>query len=188
MKRILLLLTGILWSASAWADQPVIYSKTVIAIVSATLATPAAPEPATAGDTKKEATPAAPTPVVHKLQVEVRPKQVPLNQGMYTNYLLDSGHGVMTYYAAPTERVLSAEHIYSKMDILLIRDDGVIEQIVPKVVLAYLTEEITIDFAVRAMLFLQAGLAEAWGLQPGDRIEHGMFTPRTVVIQAAPKP
>ena len=132
-------------------------------------------------DAKAEAeTPEAkPAPVapLAKLEVQVRREQLPLNNGIYTKYHLDTTHGVMTYFVEAEPRTLSAENLYEPIDILFIRDDGIIAQIMPNIMLAYLSDDVQVDFPVRAYLYLQAGVAESYGLKPGDRIEHGMFTP-----------
>lgn len=181
---------------NAYADQPVIYSKTVINIIPANTA-PAADtdntpteetlqtegeEPSAEEEKLKEAV----KPVVKiPLQVEVRNAQIPVDSGMLTNYLLDREHGVITYFSAADQHTLRPELIYKQTDVLFIRDDGIIIQVVPEVMLAYLAEDITADYPIRALLFLEAGFAQRWGITPGSRIEHGMFTPRPTIQKAS---
>lgn len=116
-----------------------------------------------------------------KMEVQVRRDQLPLDNGIYTKYQMDETHGVLTYFAEPAPRILAAENIYEPIDILFIRDDGIIAQIMPNIMLAYLSDEVQVDFPVRGYLYVKAGVVKHYGLKPGDRIEHGMFTPSPVV-------
>ena len=131
---------------------------------------------ASADEAEPEAKPAPAAPLA-KLEVQVRREQLPLNNGIYTKYHLDASHGVLTYFVQAEPRTLSAENLYEPIDILFIRDDGIIAQIMPNIMLAYLSDDVQVDFPVRAYLYVQAGVADSYGLKPGDRIEHGMFTP-----------
>lgn len=121
-----------------------------------------------------------------KLRVQVRGNQIPIDQGMYHNYTLDENHAVLTYFADASERSIVAENIQKPLDMLFVKDDGIIAQIIPEVVPAYLSEEIEVAFALRALLYVEAGYTEKMGIQPGYRIEHGMFKPKPL-IYTAPK-
>lgn len=178
-------------------DQPVVYSQTIIGIVpgdtvpkaitqSPALQTPpedASDEPKANGESLSDQMLTQATAQKHKLRVQVRSEQIPLERGLYTNYRLDAGHGVLTYFSQATPRDLIAESIPKPLDVLFIRDDGIIAQIVPEIVLAYLPEDIPVDFPVRALLFMEAGLAAEWGVRPGYRIEHGMFNPKPLIYR-----
>ncbi|MCH2546040.1 MAG: DUF192 domain-containing protein [Alphaproteobacteria bacterium] len=116
-----------------------------------------------------------------KLQVQVRGEQIPVSRGLFHTYLLDNKHGLLTYFSDAYKRPVIAENISKPLDILFIREDGVVAQIVPEVVLAYLAEDIKVEFPLKALLYIQGGLAQQWGVQPGFRIEHGMFKPKPMV-------
>lgn len=173
-------------------EQPVIYSQTVIALVPGTTVPKAItqspelqspPEDASADLAEQmlaEATALAQKPT---LRVQVRREQIPLDQGLFTNYRLDAGHGVLTYFNRAEPRRLLAENIHTPLDVLFIRDDGIIAQIVPEIVMAYLPEDMEVDFPVRALLFLEAGRAAEWGIRPGYRVEHGMFNPKPLIYK-----
>lgn len=120
------------------------------------------------------------------LRVKVRGQQIPMNQGLITNYRLDTEHGVLTYFPTAEPREMIAENIQEPLDILFIREDGVIAQLMPEVIPAYLPQSVEVDFPLRALLYIQAGLAETLGISPGFRIEHGMFKPKPL-IYTAPK-
>lgn len=181
------------FSASA-QEQPVVYSQTVIGIVPGNIVPKAitqspelqSPQQA-ATDTPAENTTDAmlqqATSEQPKLRVQVRNNQIPLNSGLFLNYRLDAGHGVLTYFGQVKPRNLVAENIQAPLDVLFIRDDGIIAQIVPEIVMAYLPDNIGTDFPIRALLYVQAGLSAEWGIQPGHRIEHGMFNPKPLIYR-----
>lgn len=181
------------------AEQPVVYSKTVIAIVpGSTIPKTISQAPElrgeleAAGKTEPQApaeqnAEAAPAPQRHTLQVEVRPDQIHLNSGVINNYTLNEQNGVLTYFTQAEPRRLLAENIQRPLDMLFITDDGIIVQIVPEIIPAYLPDDIGTDFPLRALLYLQAGQAAAWGIEPGFRIEHGMFNPRPMIYMAPEK-
>lgn len=177
------------------ASQPVVFSQTIIGIVpgntvpkaisqSPELQTPAAAEDSTSDSTEQMI--AAATGEKLKLRVQVRGDQIPLDRGIYTSYRLDEEHGVLTYFPDSGMRQLIAENIHKPVDVLFVREDGVIAQIVPEIVLAYLPEGIEVDFPLKALLYLNAGLAAQWNIQPGYRIEHGMFKPTPLIYKVEP--
>lgn len=176
--------------------QPVVFSKTVIAIVpGSAIPKTISQAPQIRGELKgAEESPEAggeqppqEQATRRTLQVEVRPEQIRLDSGVIKNYTLDGQNGVLTYFTHAEPRSLLAENIQKPLDMLFITDDGVIVQIVPEVVPAYLPDDIGTDFPLRALLYLQAGQAEAWAIEPGFRIEHGMFNPRPMIYMAPEK-
>jgi uncharacterized protein len=193
-------------SAQVLSDRPVIYSQTMISIVpGSTVPSPQtqSPDLQAAEDTVQQNAPADAEPAAESatadvqnmlaqqpaaptmtLRVQVRAEQIPIDRGLLVNYPLDSEHGVLTYFADDLPRDVVAENIQKPLDMLFIRDDGIIAQIIPQVVPAYLTETISPKFRLRALLYLQAGLAEQWGIRPGFRIEHGMFRPKPLIYMA----
>lgn len=186
--------------AQVISNQPVVFSQTMIAIVpgsvvpktltqSPELQTP--PEAAEAEQKNESATDAVKDVLEQQhampkvtLRVQVRPDQIPLESGIFHNFTLDAAHGILTYFPDAFPREVVAENIQKPLDILFVRDDGVIAQIIPQVVPAYLSEDIQVKFPLRALLYIQAGLAEQWGVQPGYRIEHGMFKPKPLIYTA----
>lgn len=120
-------------------------------------------------------------------RVQVRGDQIPMDSGLFTNYRLDTGHAVLTYFSDASPRMVIPENIQKPLDMLFVRDDGIIAQIIPEVVPAYLPEDIDVTFPLRALLYLEAGLAQTLGIQPGYRIEHGMFRPKPLVYTAPEK-
>lgn len=173
---------------SAWAQSggnPIVFSKTVISIVPGTTIPKAvlkdATQPTEEMTVEGEQESDAPQEEKATLEMQVRGQQIPLNSGMYTKYKLNASRGVLTYYPTAEPRSLLAENIYEPVDILFVRDDGVIAQIIPEVVLAYLQEEVRVGFPLRATIYITAGLSKAFGIQPGDRVVHGMFTPKPFI-------
>ena len=191
---VLMLAAMLPWSVeSAQAqEQPVVYSQTIIALVPGTTVpkaisqSPALQSPPEDASEQilEDATVFAQKPT---LRVQVRNEQIPLNRGLFTSYRLDAGHGVLTYFNSAEPRRLLAENIHTPLDALFVRDDGIIAQIMPEIVMAYLPEDISVDFPLRALLFMEAGLAAEWGIQPGYRIEHGMFNPKPLIYKVEEK-
>lgn len=203
LRRIALMTVGLALLGSAAqaqmisGEQPVVYSKTVIAIVPAhTIPKKISQSPELQGELKAEtAQPEAseaaqesglpqPTAQRHTITVQIRPTQISLDSGMINNYILDRNNAVLTYFTVAEPRSLLAENIQKPLDILFVRDDGTIVQIVPEVIPAYLPDDVGTDFPLRALLYLEAGLAESWGIEPGYRIEHGMFNPKPIIYVA----
>lgn len=169
----------------AAGEAPVVFSKTVIIIApkTPTLVLKEEPNPTSAGNIDQKIAALPPSAPTRKLEVSVRPHQVPLDQGLFTTYPLDQDHGVLTYFPTTEGNALTAEYIQEPLDVLFVRDDGVIAQIIPNIILTSMTDDLTADFPVRALLFIQAGLSEHWGIAPGDRIQHGMFTPKPTILK-----
>lgn len=181
-------------------DRPVVYSKTMVALVPGdTIPKTISQAPEIRGEvsdaskdegsTEENAQKAALNPEKKALQkhiinVQVRPGQIDPDSGILNNYLLDEKNGVLTYFSQAQPRRLLAENIQKPLDILFINDEGMILQIVPQVIPAYLPDDIGTDFPLRAMLYLQAGLAESWNIKPGYRVEHGMFNPKPMIYMA----
>ncbi len=72
---------------------------------------------------------------------------------------------------------LHATSIYAPMDVVFITPEGVIAQIVPKLVLNNLSGTVASPKPLRAFLLLGAGDAAQLDIQPGDRVEHPLFQP-----------
>lgn len=207
------LLIGLAFPATAQvitADQPVVYSQTVIAIVpgstvpraisqSPELQSPALEEQAepsepagqtqegeesATADIKESLAVQAKQPARMTLRVEVRAAQIPVTSGIFPHYKLDAEHGVLTYFAEAKPRRMVAENIQKPLDVLFIGDDGIIRQIIPEVAPAFIPDDIRTDFPVRALLYMQAGQTAQWAIQPGYRIEHGLFTPKPLIYTA----
>lgn len=175
-------------------EQPVVYSQTVIGIVPGTTVPKSISQSPELQTPPEEATDAAiadatdamlaqATAEKMKLRVQVRNDQIPLDSGLFLSYRLDAGHGVLTYFGQAKPRELVAERINAPLDVLFIRDDGIIAQIIPQIVMAYLPDNIGVDFPVRALLYMQGGLAAEWGIRPGYRVEHGMFNPKPLIYK-----
>lgn len=189
----------LLWCTDALA-QPIVYTKTILTLlrqqpITTTVEieeeedtdTAETPEDANqsmdsspAAPRVQQVTQAAPP---HPITVEVRSSQIPTDQGLITNYALDTTHGVLTYFVSPEPRALEAENIYSAVDVLFVTDEGIIAQIVPDIQLAQLSSAIEAEFSVRAFLYLEAGASAALGITPGDRLEHDMFSPAPQVLK-----
>lgn len=175
-------------------EQPVVYSQTIIALVPGTVVPKAVSQSPSLQSPQEDASEKTPpnetgemlaqaTAPKLTLRVQVRGDQIALNRGLFTNYRLDAAHGVLTYFNRAEPRDLVAENIHKPLDVLFIRDDGIVAQIVPEIVMAYLPDDISVDFPVRALLFMEAGRAAEWGIQPGYRVEHGMFNPKPLIYK-----
>lgn len=185
-------LLTILPAANSFAQSTLAYSTARISIVSA------APQVQTLEEETSEekeqtkeqdkAEKEAPIPSKHEMDVEVRDDQIPADRGMYINYKLDDEHALMTYFAESDVHALTQEQIYNTIDVLFVREDGTIVQIVPEISLTDMEDDITYEKPIRAFIFLQAGLAGAWGLQPGDHVVHGLFSPKPKIQKVKEEP
>ena len=165
MSRLLALTYFIFLSCAAFASEtPVIYNKTTISILP-----------------KAQPLPPPKEPHEYRFEVEVRAAQIPANQGMFIDYGLSDKRGLMTFYSISDNHSLIAENLKMPVDVLFIRKDGIIMQIIPNLHLSALEEDIATDNPFIALLFLKTGLSEQWKLAPGDRVKHGMFIPRPTV-------
>ena len=166
----------------AQSNSAVVYSRTVIAIAPKVTISDASAINESNSLQKEAATPPITTNRQRReIEVEVRNKQISPKDGILKNHRLDEEHGILTYFDVADKHVIMPEPIYQSVDILFVRDDGTIAQIVPDIMLAHLAEPLETDFALRALLYLRAEQAAQWNIRPGDRVEHGMFTPKPVI-------
>lgn len=117
------------------------------------------------------------------LRVITRTDQLSTQQGIITQYRIDEAHGVLTLFPFAEPRYLMPEPIATPVDVLFISEDGVIQQIAPQLNLSMIADDIEVDFPVKALLFMKAGLVESWKIAPGSRVEHSMFHPKPMIIK-----
>ncbi|MDX2113758.1 MAG: hypothetical protein SFW63_08525 [Alphaproteobacteria bacterium] len=75
---------------------------------------------------------------------------------------------------------------FAPLDILMVDKEGVIREIYPRLKLAELTEPISSQTAIRALLFLRGGAHETLVIKPGDMVLFDAFTrpPATLSLPA----
>ena len=95
-----------------------------------------------------------PTHPSYLYQVEVRPEDAMRLEYIHTLNTLSEGNGVMIAFTAPSMVALPVMNVYTPVDALFVADNGVVEQILPNVVLGELTQAVMAHGPVKAFLFL----------------------------------
>ena len=118
--------------------------------------------------------------------VEVRDGSALYNQeGWFNLSDLSEGAGVLMVF--PNSRVASIHRLtqFAPLDILMTDSEGNIVQIIPNIKLSELEKEIVPPTPVLAVLLLKGGVCGAKSINPGDRIEYGIFKQSPAVVNAA---
>lgn len=144
---------------------PVIFERTSVRIESPTAA---APQEARAPIT---------------FSIEVRPEDAMRLEYIHTLNTLTDNSGVMIAFTAPSLVALPMMKVYAPVDALFVDNTGKILQILPKVVLGEMAQEVLAPQPVKAFLFLKSGTAAAQSIRPGDIITGPMFTPAPAVVK-----
>jgi uncharacterized membrane protein (UPF0127 family) len=179
MKHLaIILLIFFMLSGMACADEamPLLYSRTQLSILHQT----AAPLPWQA--------PGTPASVPrYTFDVEVRDAMTIYNQkGWFNLSSPQETNGVLLVFAAPAQAPIIPSSQYAPVDILMIDREGKILQIVPKLLLSELEEDIYPERPVLAFLFLKGGMCERLSIVPGDLVEYKIFRKPPMVLTAPP--
>ena len=165
--RISLLASLILLATAAQAQTSLIFERAKIRI-DATLS---------ANEIKENA---EPRPSLN-YSVELRPESALNLENIHTLNLLTPTTGVMIAFDAPSIVALPAMKVYTPVDVLFVLEDGGITQIMPKVVLGDISQNIEAKTPIKALLFLKAGEVEARNIRPRDVVTGSMFSPAPAI-------
>ncbi len=145
------------------------------------ISSPAREEGTEQADGKKPAPNAAHEPLT--FNVEIRSEEALRLEYIHTLNSLTETSGVMITFNAPSIVSLPAFRVPTPVDAVFVLSDGTIEQILPNVVLADLTREITSRKPFQAFLFLKAGTVAAQHIKPQDVITASVFSAAPPLMQ-----
>jgi uncharacterized membrane protein (UPF0127 family) len=115
---------------------------------------------------------------VHPIDIEIA--ATPEQQGlglMFRTSLADT-QGMLFPHSEPQELSMWMKNTYIPLDMVFIRADGTVHRIETRA--EPLSERvISSDGPVSAVLELAGGAAERFGLKPGDKVRHPLFSERT---------
>ncbi|HEU5046260.1 MAG TPA: DUF192 domain-containing protein [Rickettsiales bacterium] len=188
-----LTLSALLPFSSAYADTPIIYSQAVIKIV---------PSPASLKeeslkeaeksktDTNKKAGDSSAAdfmPILHRVvkefTVEIRPLSFLQQHDFIAHQPFNDREGMMTLIDPPAKAQLKSSNLLGKVDVLFVKEDGIIDKIAPELSLPDLSEPIDSDKPIRAFIFLKDGAAQASDIRPGDSVEGSVFKAPPVILK-----
>ena len=110
----------------------------------------------------------------HTFQVEVARNDADRAQGLMYRRNLAPDRGMLFDFARVQPISMWMQNTYIPLDMLFIRQDGVIERIAANTE-PLSTRTIPSGEPVLAVLEVSGGTAARLGLKPGDRIEHPLF-------------
>lgn len=132
---------------------------------------------------EKEAEPAEPITVKHAISAEIYPMSATQIEWFSSRQALTDGRGILIVLDNKDELSLGWSNVTTAYDVLFIQGTGKIQAIVPDLVLNDLTEPLEITGRIKAVLYLKSGAAKTLDIQPGDRVEHSLFTPAPKILQ-----
>jgi hypothetical protein len=159
---------------------PVIFARETIRI------TPSEEEvlqnPASAQEGEKASAPPEPRPIT-QVSTEIRSQEALSLEYIHPLNTLTPTTGVMIALDSPLMMPLPRFNVYAASDVLFIDENGTILQILPNHIPAQVTQEILAPRAVKAFLYLQAGMVESNQIRPRDRISASIFTAPLPMMQ-----
>ncbi len=120
---------------------------------------------------------AKPNPVPANYNIELRPEDALRLEYIHALNSLTPTTGVAIVFVVPTVISLPMLKVYTPVDVLFVAEDGQILQIMPKVTLSEIAQDIRAHAPIKAFLFLKAGQAQAAGIKAHDYVNGKMFTP-----------
>lgn len=110
----------------------------------------------------------------HVIQIEVAETNEEKALGLMFRTSLAENAGMLFPYTPPQETGMWMRNTYISLDMIFIREDGVVHRVVPRT--EPLSETvISSQGPVTAVLELVAGSAERLGLKAGDKVLHAHF-------------
>lgn len=143
-----------------------------------------APEPAQAPPSLPWALPwaASPGPATIAIDADIWSAASFKTQGWFSLSGIQEGRGILILYPQIEPALIPAATVYAPLDVLAIGEEGDIQRIVPNLVPAKLTEDLALDVASLAVLYLPGGTAQALGVLPGGKVLHKAFKAKGPVI------
>jgi uncharacterized membrane protein (UPF0127 family) len=126
-----------------------------------------------------------PAPVVtrHRFLVEVHPQNAAQYEWFLNQQNLQDGRGILITLDDQEELVIQGGNVSIPYDVLFVRSTGVIQAIVPDLVLSQLREPLEVNGPAAAVLYLRAGTTKEREIAPGDQVEFRLFSPAPAVLQ-----
>lgn len=115
--------------------------------------------------------------------MEVRGEDALNLEYIHTLNDLKNNDGVLIGFNLPSIVSVPQMKVYTPVDILFIDEDGIILQILPKVVPAEINRDISAPQPVSAFLYLKAGEAKARDIRPRDVVSHNLFNAKPVILK-----
>lgn len=178
---------------SSFADEPMVYSKTVIKIVPSSESVKTEVRKEDDKNKKDDGKKASESnkddlmPILHRVAkeftVEVRPLSFLGQHDFIAHQPFTDKEGMMMLVDPKSQAQLKSSNLLGKIDVLFVMVDGVIEKIAPELVLPELNEPLTSDKPIRAFIFLKDGMVKQSDIRPGDRVEGEVFRIRPVILQ-----
>lgn len=110
----------------------------------------------------------------HKFNVDVMRTDADRAKGLMFRQSMPQDYGMLFDFAADVNVMMWMKNTYISLDMVFIKADGTVHRVEPRT--ETLSERtIPAGAPVRAVLELNAGVADKIGLKPGDRIQHKMF-------------
>lgn len=167
-------------------ETPIIFARSILTIL------PTAPEKLLEKEalpekqstiTPPENTPVKPPRTTYSFTVEVIPYSALSTEGMFTQGITDQAKGAL--YVLPQESRLSIQgaNIITPVDVLLIRADGTIANIIPSLNLSELEQAVESTVPIKAVLHLANGTVKKLDIRPLDTVEHASFTKHPEIMQ-----
>ena len=143
-------------------------------VIGALFSLAACSEPAgeTVGDTTRLSIETSGGPV--RFEVEFANTPESREQGLMFRESLPSGTGMLFDFGAPREVTMWMKNTLIPLDMIFIREDGVIHRIAANTVPLSLAT-VASEGPVTGVLEIIGGDAERLGIAPGDRVRHPMF-------------
>lgn len=126
----------------------------------------------TVGDTTRLSIETSSGPV--RFEVEFANTPETREQGLMFRESLPSGTGMLFDFGAPREVAMWMKNTLIPLDMIFIREDGVIHRIAANTVPLSLAT-VASEGPVTGVLEIIGGDAERLGIAPGDRVRHPMF-------------
>ena len=113
--------------------------------------------------------------------VELRSEEALRLEYIHALNTLTPTTGVAIVFVVPTVISLPMMKVYTPVDVLFVAEDGQILQIMPKVTLSDIAQDVRARAPIKAFLFLKAGQAHAAGIKTHDYVNGKMFTPALAI-------
>ncbi len=124
-----------------------------------------------------------PTRTPQEFSVEVRGEDALNLEYIHTLNDLKSNDGVLIGFNVPSIVSVPQMKVYTPVDVLFIDEDGIVLQILPKVVPAEINRDIAAAQPVNAFLYIRAGEAKARDIRPKDVVSHGLFNAKPIILK-----
>jgi uncharacterized membrane protein (UPF0127 family) len=111
----------------------------------------------------------------HAFEVEVARNDADRAQGLMFRRSMPADHGMLFDFGKVEPVAMWMQNTYLPLDMLFIRQDGRVARVAANME-PLSTRTIPSGEPVLAVLELNGGVAAKLGLQPGDRVEHSIFT------------